>query len=45
MDVIAQRVSFLEGLIADRTGIVVQRDVLAHTGCRTELRITGGACV
>jgi hypothetical protein len=33
MDVIAQRVSLLEGLIADRTGVVVERDVLAHTRC------------
>jgi hypothetical protein len=45
MDMITQPVDILEGVVTDRTGVVVERDVLAHTGCRTELRIAGGACV
>jgi len=45
MDMVTQSVDILERLVADRTSIVMERDVLAHTGCRTELCITGSACV
>jgi len=45
MGVVAQSVDILEGVVTDRTGVVVECDVLAHTGCRTELCIAGGACV
>jgi hypothetical protein len=42
---INQLVGSLKGFVTDRTGAVVERDVLADTGCRTELRIAGCACV
>lgn len=43
--VVAQSVDILEGVVTDRTGVVVERGVLAHTGCRTELCIASGARV
>ena len=45
VDVVAQRVSLLELLVALGTRVVVKRDVLGHAGSALELCIAAGAGV
>ena len=43
---LSEAVSIVEGRITDRTGVVMERDVLGNAGSRYERRVTGrtGVC-
>ena len=45
VDVVAQRISLIEPLVALGTRVVVKRDVLSHAGSALELCIAVGASV